>query len=68
MAGKSLGERDAPILNPDGSNREATKELIDALSTICDSQSALPSTRKYAERMIENIKEGYRIQSGEEYD
>jgi hypothetical protein len=61
---KQLEERMGPILNPEGANRQATKELIDTLSTVVSD----PIAGRLATRMIEAIKEGYKIQSGESYD
>jgi hypothetical protein len=51
------------ILNPDGPNRDATKELIDALSSSLKS----PTAGKYAKELIEKVKKGYKIQSGEDF-
>lgn len=52
-----------PIFNPNGPNKKAVDELIEALSTALDS----PIAGNHAREMIEAIKEGYKIQSGEDY-
>ena len=61
---QSLEGRMQPILNPDGSDRQATEELIETLSTALDS----PIAGDYAKDLIKAVKAGYEIQSGEKYE
>jgi len=63
-----LEERIEPVFNPDGPNRQATEELIETISTVVDSPRASQETKDYAEKLIEAIKVGYEIQSGEKYE
>ena len=53
-----------PILNPNGPDIEATRELITALQTTFNSQIA----GDYAKKMVQAVKKGYEIQSGIPYD
>lgn len=67
---KQPEQRTEPIFNPDGPNREATEELVEALSTALNSRTAKanPEFRAYVMKTIEAVKEGYEIQSKERYD
>lgn len=56
-----------PIFNPAGPDRQATEELIRALSTVLDSPATGSETKAYTSKMILAIKEGYEIQSEEKY-
>ena len=60
---KKMPEDIDAILNPNGPDRKATTELIDALSTALKS----PRIGDYAKDLIEKIKKGYKIQSGENF-
>lgn len=62
---ESLERKIEPILNPDGPNKEATDELIEALSEVANSKSF---AKDYAKNLIEAIKKGYEIQTGEKYE
>jgi len=53
-----------PILNPNGPDIEATRELITALQTTFNSQIA----GDYAKKMVQAVKKGYEIQSGIPYN
>jgi len=50
-----------PILNPDEPNKQATKELIDALSTVPEASIAYQQSRA----LIDAVKSGYEEQTGE---
>ncbi len=60
---KKMPEDIDAILNPNGPDRKATTELIDALSTALKS----PRIGDYTKELIEKIKKGYKIQSGENF-
>ena len=58
-----LEKKVEPIFNPDGPDKEATEELIKALSTALINSTV----GNYTRRMIEAVKEGYERQSKQKY-
>jgi hypothetical protein len=64
MSEHNLEKKLKPIFNPEGPDKEVTDELIEALSATANSKSF---ANNYAAQLIEAIKKGYEIQSGEEY-
>lgn len=63
MNENNLERQIEPVLNPNGPNKQVTKDLIEALSKVPKSSLAYQN----AQNLIEAVKKGYEIQSGEEY-
>ena len=63
MSDEPLEERTDLILNPDGPNIQATREVVKAISVAQDDEVA----GSYVRNLIERLKSGYELQSGQKY-
>jgi hypothetical protein len=64
---KKLESKLDPIFNPNEPNKIITNELIEAISTILNDEKISCMAKEYARELIESIKKGYEIQTGEKY-